>query len=180
MLSNLASYIFGGATSEEEAVERPPVPALSPVASEDEWVVVGGDQPSLTLGSLNEANPRPVTGSTGSSEAASEVEDDMVVVSHPEDEDEEKPQQQQLTRSGRRLTTPFGCANSVTLPQMKALRSAQKARQKEAGKAMTNKASQRQNMAVKCKSQQQHSSKRNKAAANLAIRASGCKQLKQC
>ena len=96
MLSNLASYIFGGGDDEGQprqppsssVLAPPPPPPPPPPKVEDsdgdvedeEWVVVanGGrprniNNPQLTLGSLNEVVPRPtVSGSTGSSASPSE------------------------------------------------------------------------------------------------------------
>ncbi len=193
MFSNLASYIFGGADQPESSSQEKRSDVPNNPQNEDEWVVVGGDvQPSLTLGSLSEAAPRPSTGSTGSSEAPSEVsggnnvedpEDDIVIVNDEPMESDggsttASAREVALTRSGRRLTSPLACANAVTLPQMKALRAAQKAKQKDTGRHNTAKANERINKAVKIRSNQHN--KRNKSA-NLAIKASGCsKQLKQC
>lgn len=89
MFSNIASYIFGGEATEEggqgsqggqqqQAAQHHPEGAAAvpnaPVqedlgSSEEDWVLVGNGAvprtPQLTLGSLNEINPRPSTGSTG-------------------------------------------------------------------------------------------------------------------
>ena len=166
---------------------------------DEDWEIVGGDvQPPLNLGSLDEVAPRPSTGSTGSSETPSEVSnplfffnffklfiysllyfskdgqddvEDMVVV----DNAPIGPREIALTRSARRLTSPLSCPNGVSLPQMKALRSSQKAKQKNAVRQLTSKATDRHNKAVKIRSNQP------KKAANMAIKASGSnKQLKQC
>ena len=166
---------------------------------DEDWEIVGGDvQPPLNLGSLDEVAPRPSTGSTGSSETPSEVSnpfyffiflklfiysllyfskdgqddvEDMVVV----DNVPIGPREIALTRSARRLTSPLSCPNGVSLPQMKALRSSQKAKQKNAVRQLTSKATDRHNKAVKIRSNQP------KKAANMAIKASGSnKQLKQC
>jgi hypothetical protein len=183
MFSNLASYIFGGETSDEpiengtSTVDQRKMPN-----GEDEWVVVGGDvQPALTLGSLDEVVPRPSTGSTGSSEAPSEMgveEDEMVIVEENHGDDDQGSREITLTRSARRLTSPLSCPNGVSLPQMKALRASQKSKQKDGSKHLTSKATERHNKAVKIRSN--HSGKRNKVA-NLAVKASGFnKHLKQC
>ena len=180
MFSNLATYIFGGA-SDEGAENRAIAPGderKTPTGNEDEWVVVGGDaQPALTLGSLDEVVPRPTTGSTGSSEAPSETgaeDEDMVVV----EENPEGAREITLTRSARRLTSPLSCPNGVSLPQMKALRASQKSKQKDASKHLNSKATERHNKAVKIRSN--HQGKRSKVA-NLAVKASGFnKHLKQC
>ena len=77
MLSNLASYIFGGNNTEtvaEGQQSHEVKVAKQRPQHEEDWEIVGGDvQPSLTLGSLDEVAPRPSTGSTGSSETPSEV-----------------------------------------------------------------------------------------------------------
>ena len=192
MFSNLASYIFGGsseANNEEAAFnDKAKVEVkANPNVGEDEWEIVGGDvQPSLTLGSLNDVTARPTTGSTGSSEAPSEMEEDEDLVVIPEEpssnlqEAAGMPTREiALTRSARRLTSPLACPNGISLSQMKALRSSQKLKQKEGSKLMTSKASERQNKAVKIRSNQSNT-KRNKAA-NLTIKSAGFnKQLKQC
>ena len=183
MFSNLASYIFGGETSDEpiengtSTVDQRKMPN-----GEDEWVVVGGDvQPALTLGSLDEVVPRPSTGSTGSSEAPSEMgveEDEMVIVEENHGDDDQGSREITLTRSARRLTSPLSCPNGVSLPQMKALRASQKSKQKDASKHLNSKATERHNKAVKIRSN--HQGKRSKVA-NLAVKASGFnKHLKQC
>jgi len=180
MFSNLATYIFGGASDEgaENGAIAPGDERKTPTGNEDEWVVVGGDaQPALTLGSLDEVVPRPTTGSTGSSEAPSETgaeDEDMVVV----EENPEGAREITLTRSARRLTSPLSCPNGVCLPQMKALRASQKSKQKDASKHLNSKATERHNKAVKIRSN--HQGKRSKVA-NLAVKASGFnKHLKQC
>ena len=205
MLSNLASYIFGANTEtvaegqQIHEVKADKATASSRKGQQDEdWEIVGGDvQPPLNLGSLDEVAPRPSTGSTGSSETPSEVSkpffnhffklfihsllyfskdgqddvEDMVVV----DNAPIGPREIALTRSARRLTSPLSCPNGVSLPQMKALRSSQKAKQKNAVRQLTSKATDRHNKAVKIRSNQP------KKAANMAIKASGSnKQLKQC
>lgn len=185
MLSSLASYIFGGSeNADEQPVANPTQqPAQGRKASnEDEWVVLGSDvQPALTLGSLDDVAPRPSTGSTGSSEAPSELganedDDEMVIVE--ENGDHSGPREITLTRSARRLTSPLSCPNGVSLPQMKALRASQKSKQKETTKHLTSKATERHNKAVKIRSN--HPGKKSKAASH-AIKASGFnKHLKQC
>jgi len=194
MFSNLASYIFGESNdtpNESEAAFNNSEVKANPISSttteeECEWVVVGGEvQPSLTLGSLNDVVARPTTGSTGSSEAPSEMEEDedmVVVVPREEIATTSNPEgpgtsrEIALTRSARRLTSPLACPNGISLSQMKALRSSQKSKQKDATKHVTSKASERQNKAVKIRSNQ---SKRNKAAH--PIKSAGFnKQLKQC
>lgn len=182
MLSNLASYIFGGSSEEQQQpVDNGPRDQPRKPNGEDDWVVVGGDvQPALTLGSLDEMAPRPSTGSTGSSEAPSEMEDEeMVIVQEATDQEASGAREIALTRSARRLTSPLACPNGIGLPQMKALRASQKSKQKDASKSISSKATERQNKAVKIRSN--HSGKRNKAIANIAVKASGFnKHLKQC
>lgn len=188
MFSNLASYIFGGSSdapnNEEGAFnDKATEVKANTTTGEEEWVVVGGDvQPSQTLGSLNDVAARPTTGSTGSSEAPSEMEedDDLVMVpDQPSSNNVAVTREIALTRSARRLTSPLACPNGISLSQMKALRSAQKLKQKDSSKHVTSKASERQNKAVKIRSNHPNN-KRNKAA-NLAIKSSGFnKQLKQC
>jgi hypothetical protein len=183
MFSNLASYIFGESSDETIENGTSTVDQRKTPNGEEEWVVVGGDvQPALTLGSLDEVVPRPSTGSTGSSEAPSEMgveEDEMVIVEENHgDDDDQGSREITLTRSARRLTSPLSCPNGVSLPQMKALRASQKSKQKDGSKHLTSKATERHNKAVKIRSN--HSGKRNKVA-NLAVKASGFnKHLKQC
>lgn len=188
MFSNLASYIFGSSAEEENAPNATTTPPEAntqsrlqkTASSEDEWVVVGGDvQPALTLGSLDEVAPKPSTGSTGSSETPSESGDDeAMVVVEGDDLHTPGPREIALTRSARRLTSPLSCPNGISLTQMKALRSSQKSKQKDASKHLTPKATERHNKAVKIRSN--HQGKRNKAA-NYSIKASGFnKNLKQC
>lgn len=190
MFSNLASYIFGGSNDEEaneEAFNKAQAKVNSTAPPEaEEWVVVGGEvQPALTLGSLNDVAARPTTGSTGSSEAPSEMEEDedMVVVG-PQDapnlQEAGAPSREiTLTRSARRLTSPLACANGISLTQMKALRSAQKLKQKDSSKHVTTKATERQNKAVKIRSN--HAKSKQSKAANLAMKSAGFnKHLKQC
>ena len=106
-----------------------------------------------------------------SKDGQDEVED-MVIV---DNDSPIGPREIALTRSARRLTSPLSCPNGVSLPQMKALRSSQKAKQKNAVRQLTSKATDRHNKAVKIRSNQP------KKAANMAIKASGLnKQLKQC
>ena len=179
------------------AADKATASSLSRSQQEEDWEIVGGDvQPSLNLGSLDEVAPRPSTGSTGSSETPSEVSfkisyfskgkfynlyilkdgevEDMVIVDNSPSPPL-GPREIALTRSARRLTSPLSCPNGVSLPQMKALRSSQKAKQKNAVKQLTSKATDRHNKAVKIRSNQP------KKAANMAIKASGLnKQLKQC
>lgn len=180
MFSNLASLIFGNSTSNEETV------TTTTPKVEDDWVVVGGEgHPQLTLGSMSDGVPRPATGSTGSSTAPSESgpedgDEEMVIVENDNDFLPTTPNREvvALTRSGRRLTNPLAQANGLSLSQVKALRSSQKAKSKDSGKQLTAKATERHNKAVKNRSNH-HSSK--KASANLAIRSSGInKHLKQC
>lgn len=182
MLSNLASYIFGANNTEtvaEEGQQNHEVKAVHRAQQEEDWEIVGGDvQPSLTLGSLDEVAPRPSTGSTGSSETPSEdgqdEAEDMVIV-ESDSPQTSGPREIALTRSARRLTSPLSCPNGMSLPQMKALRSSQKSKQKNAVKQLTSKATERHNKAVKIRSNQP------RKAANMAIKASGLnKQLKQC
>jgi len=181
MFSNLATYIFGGASdkgAENGTSMGSGDPRNTHTGNDDEWVVVGGDaQPALTLGSLDEVVPRPATGSTGSSEASSETgaeDEEMVIV----EENPEGPREITLTRSARRLTSPLSCPNGVSLPQMKALRASQKSKQKDASKHLNSKATERHNKAVKIRSS--HSGKRSKVT-NMAVKASGFnKHLKQC
>jgi len=105
-----------------------------------------------------------------SKDGQDDVEDMVVVDNAPIG-----PREIALTRSARRLTSPLSCPNGVSLPQMKALRSSQKAKQKNAVRQLTSKATDRHNKAVKIRSNQP------KKAANMAIKASGSnKQLKQC
>ena len=182
MFSNLASYIFGESSDETIENGTSTVDQRKTPNGEEEWVVVGGDvQPALTLGSLDEVVPRPSTGSTGSSEAPSEMgveEDEMVIVEENHgDDDDQGSREITLTRSARRLTSPLSCPNGVSLPQMKALRASQKSKQKDGSKHLTSKATERHNKAVKIRSN--HSGKRNKVA-NFAVKASGNRTLKQC
>lgn len=84
MFTNLTSFIFGGQASSEDGQIPSAVPQQHPAGAvpnapvqeelgsgEDDWVLVGNGAvprtPNLTLGSLNEINPRPSTGSTGKS-----------------------------------------------------------------------------------------------------------------
>ena len=161
MLSNLASYIFGNNETEQQNEE--PI-ATQPTLSdeEEEWVVVGGNaQPSLTLGSLNEAAPRPSTGSTGSSSTPSEAPESSST---------------QLSRTERRLATPFGSCAETSLAHVKAVRSSQKSKQKEKSKSLSSKALERRNKAVKATQ-----SKKKFQMASANFKASGLnKQLKQC
>lgn len=163
-------------------------------SEEEDWVLVGdgsgGAAPAsnasngLNLGSLSEAVPRPPTGSTGSSSTPSE---DGEMLDYEEAGAGPAPAPQAsagrpvaLTRSQRRLLTPFGgCPASAALPQRKAARAAQAAKQKRAGKDNTAKATERRNKAVK----DNHCSKKQGACRNnLAIKASGsfARGLKQC
>jgi len=190
MFSNLTQYIFGGteadnqldqpmdaaagSTSSTAATSKPTKPVLS---DDEDWVVVEGNaQPSLTLGSLNEAAPRPPpTGSTGSSSTPSEV---------PEDEEgEESPNatagtaassSTQLSRSERRLATPFGGCSASSLSQVKAVRAAQKSKDKAKAKTLSLKALDRRNKAVKS------NQSKKQYHASLNLRPANGKQLKQC
>lgn len=223
MLSNLATYFFGGNEQDPagqepslEVRESPEGVLVSNPAqgthgltmivnggqatnsnarleksisedTEDEWVMVADTThpDPLTLGSLSEPNPRPPTGSTGSSATPSESgdEDDgeMESPSMSIDQDPEIPGRPvALTRSARRLTSPFSCQSSASLSQMKAMRSAQVAKLKKSAKATTAKTIERKNKAVK-NNQVSFSKKAFTNRNNLAIKAAGAnKQLKQC
>lgn len=155
----------------------------SATEEECEWVLVAPsstDAPAaLTLGSLNEVLPAPSTGSTGSSTSPSESGDESPMDEEPTPA-QAAAQTVALSRSGRKLTSPFSCQNSVTLQQMKAMRSAQESKQKRAGKSSTGKAVAKKNKAVK----NDGSSLKKQAFANrhqMSFKSAGCnKQLKQC
>ena len=193
MFTNLTSYIFGGEEAGNETGENQgpsgstphhsvnPMPPLSD--EEEEWVVVAGgnDQPSLTLGSLNEITPRPPTGSTGSSSTPSD--DGIDVDPSPSElpQPEVNPNRQTgLSRMERKLTIPFGsCPNNgaLSLPVIKGIRAAQKSRQKDKTKNLSAKATERHNKAVKNRN---HGPKKNQSI-HLSLRSAGfSKQLKQC
>lgn len=206
MLSSLSSYIWGSAEEEaqqQQAVVEPPhgtpIPAVpaparaKPSASrqgsqeEEDWVLVGSGvakNAALTLGSLNEINPRPSTGSTGSSNEPSEQGEEEDT--EPSDAQDVVPsaggRPVNLTRSQRRLLTPFSGCLASTLPQRKAARAAQSSKQKRASKTNTAKATERGNKAVKYAGSASCSKKQGASRHNLAIKASGSfsKGLKQC
>merc|ERR1712061_632675 len=148
MLSNITSYIFGGQETEAEAGQNQsprgspshyPANSIPPLSDgEEEWVVVAGgnDQPSLTLGSLNEINPIPPTGSTGSSSTPSDdgIDVDSNSELPQEDENPNSNRQTAMSRTERKLTIPFGsCPNNgaLSLPAIKGIRAAQKSRVKD-------------------------------------------------
>jgi len=194
MFSNITSYIFGGQEPEDGSGQTQgpsgspthnsanPIPALSD--GEEEWVVVAGgnEQPSLTLGSLNEITPRPPTGSTGSSSTPSD--DGIDVDLSPElpqpDENPNPSGQTAMSRTERKFAIPFGsCPNNgaLSLPVIKGIRAAQKSRVKDNKKQLSAKATDRHNKAVK---QRNQGSKKNQSA-HLSIKSAGInKQLKQC
>lgn len=194
MLSNLTSYIFGGeATSNEPGeIQGPngsamhhsgnPLPPLSD--GEEEWVVVAGgnDQPSLTLGSLNEITPRPPTGSTGSSSTPSDdgIDENSVHELPQPGESPNSTRQTALSRTERKLTVPFGsCPNNgaISLPIIKGIKAAQKSREKDKKKNLSAKAIERHNKAVKYRNQ---GPKKNQSA-HASLRSAGINnQLKQC
>ena len=214
MFSNLTSYIFGGseespnpdASVQGQAV--PPHAQTSPRGSnsDDEWVVVGGGAPNLHLGPLN-GPPLPATGSTGSSETPSETDvmvesdnaggDGLVLVEMDDTPyrrrvsaddpsgDGHQRRDVALTRTGRRLATPFGSIPgqaAATVATVKTLRSAQSLKVKEAGKPLSGKALERRNKAVRHPGNHHHGGghKKNKGAT-MALRSAGCaRQLKQC
>ena len=180
---------YSAAVQANQAAKNPPV-------TEEDWVLVAPSAAAaatpLTLGSLNEVLPAPspsTGGSTGSSASPSESGDDddspMELAASPAaavSAADQQGQQQavELSRSGRRLTSPFSCQNSVSLHQMKAMRSAQEAKQKRAGKSATAKAVAKKNKAVK----NDGNSLKKQAFANrhqMSFKSAGCnKQLKQC
>lgn len=194
MFSNITSYIFGGEESENETGQNQgpggspshysgnPIPPLSD--GEEEWVVVAGgnDQPSLTLGSLNEMNPRPPTGSTGSSSTPSDDGIDVDPTSElpQEDENPNSNRQAGLSRTERKFAIPFGsCPNNgaLSLSAIKGIRAAQKSRTKDKKKNLSAKAIDRHNKAVK---QRNQGSKKNQSA-HISIKSAGInKHLKQC
>jgi hypothetical protein len=194
MFSNITSYIFGGEESENETGQNQgsggspshysgnPIPPLSD--GEEEWVVVAGgnDQPSLTLGSLNEVNPRPPTGSTGSSSTPSDDGIDVDPTSElpQEDENPNSNRQTGLSRTERKFANPFGSCPSngaLSISEIKGIRAAQKSRDKDKKKTLSAKAIDRHNKAVK---QRNQGPKKNQSA-HLSIKSAGInKQLKQC
>ena len=179
MLSNLATYIFGASNNEETetnpsinphnvasppAAPKPPAPLSE---GEEDWVVVEERPSHLTLGSLNESTPAPPGGSTGSSHTPSE--------SGSEGGAPPNPPAQQLSRTDRRLATPFGsCSAATTLAAVKAVRSAQKSKDKSKAKSLTSKALERRNKAVKS------NQSKKQYHASLNLRPANGKQLKQC
>lgn len=172
MLSNLATYIFGanGTTEEtevspvqpmEDALHQQPKPVLSD--GEEDWVVVEDGPQTQTLGSLNEAvSPLGSTGSTP-------TESGQSTPNHP------PPNNHQVSRTDRRLANPFGSTSSTTLAAVKAVRSAQKSKDKAKSKSLTSKALERRNKAVKS-----NQSKKQYHASSLNLRPTNGKQLKQC
>jgi len=190
MLSNITSYIFGGQETETGQNQGPsgsptnyPANTIPPLSDgEEEWVVVAGgnDQPSLTLGSLNEINPIPPTGSTGSSSTPSDDGIDVDSNSELPQQDEDPDRQTGLSRSERKITIPFGsgsCPNNgaLSLSAIKGIRAAQKSRNKD--KKKSAKATERHNKAVK---QRNQCPKKNKSA-HISIKSAGMnKNLKQC
>ena len=122
-----------------------------------------GNNSAPNLGSLNDAPPTPSIES--------------------ENGDDPQPNNNTtLSRSARRLTSPFGCAHAAnSVAQIKALRSAQSAKKKDDRKCVGNaKGVERRNKAVK--NPHHHGGKRAKQHQNLSFKASGAglKQLKQC
>ena len=194
MLSNITSYIFGGEETGDETGQNQgssgstthysvnPMPPFSD--EEEEWVVVAGgnDQPSLTLGSLNEITPRPPTGSTGSSSTPSDdgIDVDSVHELPQPDVNPNSTRQTELSRTERKFAIPFGsCPNNgaLSLPAIKGIRAAQKSRDKDKKKNLSAKAIERHNKAVKHRNQ---GPKKNQSA-HLSVRSAGInKQLKQC
>jgi len=197
MFGNITSYIFGGQETEDGSGQTQgpngspthnsvnPIPALSD--GEEEWVVVAGgnEQPSLTLGSLNEITPRPATGSTGSSSTPSD--DGIDVDLSPEiPQTDENPNLNgqtvatpKMSRTERKFAIPFGsCPNNeaLSLPVIKGIRAAQKSRVKDNKKQLSAKATDRHNKAVK----QRNQGSNNTKSAHLSIKSAGSKVLKQC
>lgn len=183
MLSNLATYIFGASNNEETetnpsnnphnvaspqpAPSKPPAPLSE---GEEDWVVVEERPSHLTLGSLNESTQVPPGGSTGSSHTPSESGSEGGAPNP------NPPAQQQLSRTDRRLATPFGScsAAATTLAAVKAVRSAQKSKDKSKAKSLTSKALERRNKAVKS------NQSKKQYHASLNLRPANGKQLKQC
>lgn len=174
MFSNLASYIFGSseeeANNEQQQPESPPrsLSRRQTSSSEDgEWVLVG-DSSNLHLGSLNDQGSLPPA---GSSVSPSEVGDEEAINSDtPRGEGNNI-----VTRSTRRLATPFSQSTATTLSQIKGVRSAQNAMQKKAHKISSTKNMERKNKAVKtsnCKKQMFKMLPAKSAGMN--------RQLKQC
>ena len=192
MLSNITSYIFGGQETEAEAGQNQsprgspshyPANNIPPLSDgEEEWVVVAGgnDQPSLTLGSLNEINPIPPTGSTGSSSTPSDDGIDVDSNSELPQQDENPNRQTGLSRSERKVTIPFGsCPNNgaISLTTIKGIRAAQKSRGKDKRKSLSAKATERHNKAVK----QRNQGPNKNQYAHISIKSAGInKHLKQC
>ena len=186
MLSNLASYIFGSTVEPEAPVlddqVREEANPSQVVHHDEEWVLVGDRVPSLTLGSLNDAIPRPAVGSTGSSEHSFHSDDsgDEPMQGEVALADSVPREPIGLTRSARRLTIPFGSLPKVTsLSDIHCVRASQSLRVKDSGKQLTSKALERRNKAVK----QQHggSASRKSKAPTMSLKASGAsRQLKQC
>jgi hypothetical protein len=190
MFSNLASYIFGStvengepevqATTEAEEAPTEQTAVVEKAASdEEEWVLVGEGVPSLTLGSLSDAMPRPSLGSTGSSDPSIDSEDSFDA---PMLEGEHRDATAvTLTRTARRLTVPFSSISGPTsLSDVRCVRAAQSLKQKESGKHLSSKALERRNKAVKhhsCGSNVRKSTK----APTMSLKASGSsRHLKQC
>ena len=194
MLSNITSYIFGGQETENETGQiqgsggsptpysANPMPPLSD--GEEEWVVVAGgnEQPSLTLGSLNEITPRPPTGSTGSSSTPSDdgIDVDSTNELPQQDENPNSNRQTGLSRTERKFAIPFGsCPNNgaLSLTAIKGIRAAQKSRNKDKKKNLSAKAIDRHNKAVK---QRNQVPKKNQSA-HISLKSAGLnKNLKQC
>lgn len=194
MFGNITGYIFGGQESGSDTGENQdqsgspthysvnPIPPLSD--GEEEWVVVAGgnDQPSLTLGSLNEITPRPPTGSTGTSSTPS---DDGVDVDsapelpQPDGNPDDSNRQTGLSRTERKFAIPFGsCPNNgaLSLSAIKGIRAAQKSRNKDRKKHLSAKAIDRHNKAVKPRNQ---GPKKNQDS--ISLKSAGInKHLKQC
>ncbi len=195
-------------TSSSDVAAPQPAMAVqvSPQSSEDDedWVLVGGGARAPALGSLNEPLPRPPLGSTGSSASPSEsgeMEEEAVEDGNDEDEGEgeekEKDDEQPPApisgppprgRSGgfsRRMVAAAypHCCNSVAaaaLPQLKALRSAQTSKHRREGVGNTAKAAEKRNKAVKNNRGTRTSKRAHAARSNLALKAAGGFNLKQC
>lgn len=186
MFSNLASFIFGSTVEDAQQPEVPDndAPSTPPekMGEEEEWVLVGDAPPTLTLASLSEIIPRPTTGSTGSSDPPSDSEDsaDVVLADNNAGEEPEARDGAVLTRTGRRLTVPFGSISGVTsLSEIRCLRAAQASKLKDSGKHLSAKALDRRNKAVK--HHQGGVSSRKGKAPTMALKASGSsRHLKQC
>jgi len=191
MFSNLASYIFGSTaeTGEPEVpvpgevrqvpenVDQVPekVDEVERIDDED-WELVGEDAPAHTLGSLADMAARPALGSTGSSDPSLDSEDSADALPAAEREGDGSA----LTRSGRRLTVPFGSlAGSASLAEVRSVRSAQSLKAKDSAKHLSAKALDRRNKAVK-HHHAGHSARKSKVPT-MALKASGSsRHLKQC